>query len=157
MVGNFRSIDPCVCHFPIPLGPFYTQLDLIESLFLQKKIGLSLSHLVPEIIWPTVGLFFHKNLSFHILEAICTNFLFEIWSCWPPFSLILDLFDPSFLQNPRSRWVHFLIACWTPSTENFVRICVMLSGLCIMMMLSVNISLTLPTQVTCSLTKVGYS
>ncbi len=34
-------------------------------------------------------------------------------SNWPPFSLILNLFDPSFSQNLRSNWVQILFVCWT--------------------------------------------
>ncbi len=30
-----------------------------------KRIGLSLSHLVPEILGPKVGLIFHQNVLFH--------------------------------------------------------------------------------------------
>ncbi len=50
---------PPFWHFQIQLGPFYAELDFIDPTFLQSKIGLSLSHLVPEsnvsvkyIIWP---------------------------------------------------------------------------------------------------------
>ncbi len=57
-----------------------------------EKICLSLLYLVPVNIWPKGGLFFHKNLSFDTFEAICTNFLLDFWSCWPPFSLLLDPF-----------------------------------------------------------------
>ncbi len=42
-----------------------------------ERISLSLSHLVPEIIWHKVGLFFHKNLSFDTFDGICTNFLHD--------------------------------------------------------------------------------
>ncbi len=47
------------------------------------------------------------------LKAFCIKFHFDFRSNWPHFSLILDLFDPSFLQNFRSDWVEFFIACWT--------------------------------------------
>ncbi len=82
--------------------------------FSAEKIGLSLSHLVPEVIWPKVGLKFHTNLSFDHFEAfVPIFFLLDFRSNWPPFLQFLDLFDPSFLQNLRSCWVHFFIACWT--------------------------------------------
>ncbi len=72
-----------------PIGSFfYIQLDLIDPIFLQKKIGLSLSHLVPEVIWPKVGLHFHKNLSFDHFEAFV-----------PIFSLIFDLINPLFCSS----------------------------------------------------------
>ncbi len=102
--------DICRSHWV----PFYAELNLIDPLFLLKKIGFSLSHLFPEIIWPKVGLIFNKNLSFDHFEAFCVNFLLDFRSCWPPFLQFLDLFDPSFLQNLRSCWVHFFIACWIP-------------------------------------------
>ncbi len=57
--------------------------------------------------------FFNKKLSFDTFEAICTNFLLDFRSCCPPFSLLLDLFEPSFLQTLRSRWVHYFHVCWT--------------------------------------------
>ncbi len=40
--------------------------NLIEPLPLSaEKIGLSLSHLVPEILGPKVGLIFHQNVLFN--------------------------------------------------------------------------------------------
>ncbi len=41
--------------------------DLADPLFLKKKIGLSLSHLVPEILGPEVDLTFHVNVLFNSL------------------------------------------------------------------------------------------
>ncbi len=60
-----------------------------------EKIGLSLSHLVREIIWSKVGQKFHKNLSFDHFEAFV-----------PIFSLIFDLIDP------------FLPKIWTASLND---------------------------------------
>ncbi len=113
MVGNFRSIDSRFRHFPIPLGPFSMPNSILLTPSFCRKIGLSLSHLVPEIIWHKICIFFHKYLSFDTFEAICTHFPLDFRSYWPPFSLLLDLFDPSFLQNLRSRWVHLFIVSWT--------------------------------------------
>ncbi len=49
-----------------PIGSlFIPQHNPIDPLFLQKKIGLSLSHLVPEILGPKVGLFFHQIVLFN--------------------------------------------------------------------------------------------
>ncbi len=36
MLRNFRSINPRLWHFPIPLGPFYAKHDLIDPHFLQN-------------------------------------------------------------------------------------------------------------------------
>ncbi len=41
------------------MTPVFIIFNLIDPLFLQKKIGLSLSHLVPEILGHKVGLIFH--------------------------------------------------------------------------------------------------
>ncbi len=58
------------------MTPVLKMLDPIGSLFyassrsywpplFTEKIGLSLSHLVPEIPGPRVGLFFHQNVLFN--------------------------------------------------------------------------------------------
>ncbi len=91
------------CHWVLLLCPTRSYWPPLSA----EKICLSLSHSVPEIIWPKVGQFFHKNLSFDTFEAICTTFLLDFQSCWPPFSLLLDIFDSSFLKNLRSSWIHF--------------------------------------------------
>ncbi len=44
--------------FPIRLGPYFIPLS-------EEKIGLSLSHLVPEILGPKFGLIFHQNVLFN--------------------------------------------------------------------------------------------
>ncbi len=60
MVGTLRGVDPPFWGFPIRLGPYFIpQHNSVDPFFLQKKIGLSLSHLVPEILGPKVGQFFH--------------------------------------------------------------------------------------------------
>ncbi len=104
--------------FIIRLGPYFIpQHDPIDLLFLQKGISVSLSHLVPEILGRKFGLLFHQNVLFNQFKAFCINFLLHVQSNWPPFSLILNLFVPSFSQNLRSNWVQFLLACWTqPAT-----------------------------------------
>ncbi len=89
----------------------------LTSSFCRKNqfvfLTLSLSHLVPEILGPKVDLLFHQNVLFNSFKAFCINFLLDLQSNWLPFSLILDLLDPSFLQNSRSDWVQFFIVCWT--------------------------------------------
>ncbi len=50
-----------------------------------EKNGLSLLHLVPEILGPKFDLIFHQTVSI--------NFLFDFRYKWAPFTLILDLFD----------------------------------------------------------------
>ncbi len=52
--------------FSIRLGRYFiSQHNPIDPLFLEKKIGLSLSHLVPEILRPKVGIIFHQNVFFN--------------------------------------------------------------------------------------------
>ncbi len=48
--GTSALLTPVFAIFRSHWMPFYVQLDRIDPLFLQKKIGLSLSHLVPDII-----------------------------------------------------------------------------------------------------------
>ncbi len=93
VVGNFPVIDACFWHFPIQLGAhFMAQLNPINPLFLQKKNGLSISHLVPKIIWLKVGLMFNQNLSFGSFWSFCTKFLLDFQTWWPSFSLFWDTF-----------------------------------------------------------------
>ncbi len=58
------------------------QIDWVPILYLNtiglatsfcKKICLSLSHLVPEILGPKVGLIFHHYVLFNRFEAFCIN------------------------------------------------------------------------------------
>ncbi len=37
VIGNFHGIYPPFCHLPNLRVAFYTQLDLIDPIFLQKK------------------------------------------------------------------------------------------------------------------------
>ncbi len=120
--GTYTLLTPFFDIFRSHLVPCYAQLDLIDPLFPQKKICLSLLHLVPEIKWPKVGIFFHTNLSFHTVEAICTTFLVDFRSCWSPFSLLLDFDDSSFLQNLRSSWVHFSMHAVPPLPRQFCEV-----------------------------------
>ncbi len=118
-VGTFPGIDPLfeICRSV----PFYAQLDLIDSPPpLQNKIGLYLSHLVPEIIWPEIGQIFLQNTSFDQFQHFV-----------PICSLIFDFVHPIliflrsfwllfFLQNLRSCWVHFFSSCTVAPTKHLV-------------------------------------
>ncbi len=92
---------------------FYTSTQSDWLPLSAEKISLSPSHLVPEIIGPKVDLIFHQNVLVNRFEAFCINFLLDFRSKWPPFSLILNLFDPSFSQNLWSDWVQLFFVCWT--------------------------------------------
>ncbi len=59
-------MTPVFFKLSIRLGPYFIpHHNPIDTLFLQKKIDLSLSHLVPEILGPKVGLIFHQNVFFN--------------------------------------------------------------------------------------------
>ncbi len=59
--------------------------DLIDSLVLQNKISLSLSHVVPEILGPKVGLFLTKMYYLAVFKHFVSIFFF-----------IFDPIDPLF-------------------------------------------------------------
>ncbi len=70
-------------------------------------------HLVLKISGPKIGLTFTKICLWQFW-SILFKFFIGFRSSWPPFSLFLNLFDPSFLQNLRFYWVHLFILWWTP-------------------------------------------
>ncbi len=98
--------------------PFYVQLDLIDPLFL---LCLSLSHLFPEIIWPKVGIFFHKYLSFDTFEAICTNFLLDFRSCWSTFHCYYIVLTPHFYKTLDPVGSIFSLPAGPPLTKYLVK------------------------------------
>ncbi len=85
MVGRFHGDDPHLFIFLIQLCPsFMPHHDRIDQLFLQKKIYLSLSHLVPEILYQK-------------LVELCTKMYYlTVFKHFVIFSLILDPIDPLF-------------------------------------------------------------
>ncbi len=93
----------------IRLGPYcMPHHDLID--------GLSLLHLVPEILGTKVGLICHQNVLFN---RFFFNFLVDFLQL-TPFLLILDIFDSSFLQNLTSDWVLFY-RLLNIATDNLVK------------------------------------
>ncbi len=99
IVGDFPSIDPCFRHFLIPLDPLFMLNSILLTCYFCRKNWFVFITFSSRKNSPKVGLIIHKNLSVDHFEAFCTNYLLG--------GLIFDLFDPSFLQNLRSRWVHF--------------------------------------------------
>ncbi len=88
MVGRFCGDDPRFCDFQSDWVPIlYLNTIRLTPSFSRKKICLSLSHLVPEILGPTVGLMFHHNVLFNRFKAFCIN-------C----HLIFDPIDPLFID-----------------------------------------------------------
>ncbi len=120
MVGRFCSDDPRFGDFN-PIGClFYTSTQSDWPRFCRKK-GLSLSHLIPEILGLKVGLIFHKNVFFKRFLSILYLFSFNFRSNWPLFSLILKLFDPSFSQKLISEGSNFFLRVLHPTTENLMK------------------------------------
>ncbi len=86
MVENFHSIDPCFfTFFRSHWVPFLCPTRSYWPPLSAEKIGLSLSHLVPDIIWPKVGLFFTNICHLTLLKQFV-----------PIFSLIFVLVDHLF-------------------------------------------------------------
>ncbi len=104
-LGEGTSILPVrtpFMRYSIRLGPDH---DLIDPLYLQKKIGLYLSHIDPEILGPKL---FTKMYYLTVFKHFVSIFPLSLRSNWPPFSLILDIFNPTCLQNLRSDWDQFV-------------------------------------------------
>ncbi len=113
---------PPFLRFSIRLGPYcMPHHDLIDPFSCRKKIGLSVSHLVPEILGPKVGLIVHQNVLFNRFKAFCINFLLDFQSNWLPFSVILDLFGSSYLQNLRSDCVNFFYRVLKAGYQTFMK------------------------------------
>ncbi len=64
-----------------------------------EKNQLCVSHLVPKIHGHKVGLIQTSFKDFASFFPFCINFHLTFRSNWPPFSLVLDLIDPSFYKN----------------------------------------------------------
>ncbi len=75
--------------------------------------SLFLSHLVPEIVGPNVELMSTKIYYLTDFKHFVSIFSLIFNPIDLPFSLILNLFNPSFSQNLRSDWVQFLFMCST--------------------------------------------
>ncbi len=121
MVAQFCSDDSHFSDFQSDWLPIlYLNTVRLTHSFCRKKIGISLSHLVPEIPVPKDGLLFHQDGLFGRFKTFRINFPLPFLYYWPPFSLILNLFELSFLQNRRSDWVHFFHVL-NPATENLVK------------------------------------
>ncbi len=69
--------------------PFDDQHQLIDLLLCAEKIGLSLSHFVPEIIWP----------KFVLLHFSPKSVSWAFWSIlYKSFNLVFGLVDPVFVH-----------------------------------------------------------
>ncbi len=82
---------PPFCGFSVWLGPYFiAQHNPINLPLFAEKIGLSLSHLVPETLGPKAGLIFHQNVLFNWFKAFLINFplifdplFIDFKSFWP--------------------------------------------------------------------------
>ncbi len=106
-----------------PFGSFFMLNSILLAPSFCNENGWSLSHLVPDIIWPKFNLTFHQNLSFNSFTYIICS----VWQFWnieyiyffPWFSIqFLDLLDPSFFTKASIQLGHFIITCWTPPTKH---------------------------------------
>ncbi len=59
--------------------------DQIDTLFLHTNNGMSLSHIVPEILGPKVGLIFHKNVLLTVFKNFVSIFSLIFGPMAPPF------------------------------------------------------------------------
>ncbi len=106
MVRNFHVDDLELQHFQVPLVPYFMlNLNLIDPLFLQKKMGLSMKFI------PKIGQTFHKNLiqltTFFIvfryfktrfdktLDMIGSIFSLQPPTLDPPTEHLVNCHDPS--------------------------------------------------------------
>ncbi len=99
--------------FTIRLGPYFIpQHNPIDPLFLQK-ISLSLSHLLPEILGPKIGLIFHQNVLFNRFKVFYINFLLISDPIDPHFHLFLIFLTNHFHKTLDPIGSKKKIACWT--------------------------------------------
>ncbi len=78
MTPNFEIVDPVESLCYAPARSEWSPLST-------ERIGVSLSHLVPEIRWPKFGLIIHKMYYLIVLKHFVSIFL-----------LIFDPIDPLF-------------------------------------------------------------
>ncbi len=64
IVERFSCDDPCLWDFQSDLVP-NLYLNPTDPPFLQKKINLSQSHLIPDILGPKIDLIFQPNVLFN--------------------------------------------------------------------------------------------
>ncbi len=85
MIGRFCGDDPRFGDFQSQWVPILYLNTIRLTPLSAEIIGLSLLHLVPEILGPKVGEMFDQNVLFNRCKAFCINF-----------PLIFDPIDPLF-------------------------------------------------------------
>ncbi len=113
MVAQFCSDDSHFSDFQSDWLPIlYLNTVRLTHSFCRKKIGISLSHLVPEIPVPKDGLLFHQDGLFGRFKTFRINFPLPFLYYWPPFSLILNLLTPHF-HKTLDLIGSIFFTCWT--------------------------------------------
>ncbi len=113
---------PPLLWLSIQFGPYcMVQPDRIDPLFLQKK-SVCVYHIYFQRYMDIMLVKCKQVLRIlHQYFPFCINFRLNFRSNWSHFSLVLDLIDPSFLQNFTSDWVHFFYRVPNLPTENLVK------------------------------------
>ncbi len=114
MVGRLRSDDHDLWDFQSNWVPIlYLNMIQLTTSFCRKNQFVSITFSCRDTrtkSWSNVSPKCIILTDFkHFVSIFSLFFLFN----WPPFSLILNLFDPSFSQTVSSDWVQFFFACWT--------------------------------------------
>ncbi len=113
MVGRFLGDDHFLGGFSIRLGPYFIPQHNPNDLLCRKNQFVSITFSSRDTRTYNWSIF-HQNVLFNILGIL---YQFSPWYSIQvtSFSLILNLFDPSFSKNFRSDWVQFLFTCCEPS------------------------------------------
>ncbi len=99
--------------FSVLLGPnIMPQLELIDLLFLQNKIGLFQSHLDPEILGPKVGLIFNQHYYLTLLKHFASIFSLFFFNPVDPLCRWFYI-----CMTPQIYWVHFYYILNPPSED----------------------------------------
>ncbi len=109
---------PLFLTFSDPIGSLLWPTWSYWPPFSGEKIRLSLSHLVPEIIWPKVGQICQQNLSFDRFQAFCTNLFPWFLILLTPFFIVLRSFSPFIFPKPSIPLGPFFIMHIPPPSPN---------------------------------------
>ncbi len=73
-------MTPILATFDLMGAYFMPHHDLIDPLFLQRKVRLSLSHLFPEVLGTKAGMIYYQLVLFNCFLVFCINFLLDFRS-----------------------------------------------------------------------------
>ncbi len=103
---NVGTVDPLFWHFPIPLGPYFMPISILLTSPSAENIGLSSSHLVPEIIWSNVNLIFNKICHLTFLKDEVQYGNITLFGLGIDHNLEGKLSDISIEATEFTRWKH---------------------------------------------------